>query len=129
MHRCNNNKNENNNNSENTINNIWKGRILGGEAAMWAEHVSPGTIVGKIFPRASAYGGRLWNYGSGSGVPAGGTFWVDAELGLAALASRMVERGVDADFIMPQYCQDEPAMCFPRNSSSAFAASLSTRAS
>lgn len=37
-------------------------RIIGGEAAMWSEVVGVGDILQKVFPRSSAYGGRLWKY-------------------------------------------------------------------
>lgn len=91
-------------------------RILGGEAAMWTEVTSAAAAEAKIFPRASAYGARLWNYGApGPGSAAAGPSpgWVDAELRLAAHADRLLERGVRADQIVPQFCQDAPRLCFP----------------
>ena len=41
---------------------VYKDRIRGGEACMWSELVGAESVMSKVWPRAAAYGGRLWNY-------------------------------------------------------------------
>ncbi|MDH5744377.1 MAG: family 20 glycosylhydrolase [Candidatus Aminicenantes bacterium] len=45
-----------------------KARILGGEACMWAEYITPETIDSRIWPRAAAVAERLWSPQSVTGV-------------------------------------------------------------
>lgn len=62
-------------------------RVLGGEAAMWSEHVDAGTVDSRIWPRAAAVAERLWSPGSVTDVD-------DMYRRLAAVTRRLDGLGV-----------------------------------
>jgi len=78
--------------------------ILGGEAAMWSEQVDGAAVVHKLWPRASALGERLWS------DPA--TNWKQAELRMLDHRARIVERGLPADALQPEWCRQNEALCY-----------------
>jgi hexosaminidase len=64
-----------------------KARILGGEACMWAEWVSPETIDSRIWPRAAAIAERYWS-------PAGTTDVADMYRRLAVVSRHLDFTGI-----------------------------------
>jgi hexosaminidase len=65
-----------------------RARVLGGEACMWAEYVSPETVDSRIWPRLGAIAERLWSPGTVADVP-------DMYRRLAVLSVRLEELGLE----------------------------------
>jgi hexosaminidase len=63
-------------------------RILGGEATMWAEWVTPETIDSRIWPRTAAIAERLWSPRTVNDVP-------DMYRRLAIVSQRLEEAGMN----------------------------------
>jgi hexosaminidase len=63
-----------------------RAHVLGGEATMWAEWVTPETIDSRIWPRTAAVAERLWS-------PAGVTDAADMYRRLAIVSGRLTEAG------------------------------------
>ena len=61
--------------------------VLGGEATMWAEWVTPETIDSRIWPRTAAVAERLWSPGNVRDVP-------DMYRRLATVSRRLEEAGL-----------------------------------
>jgi hexosaminidase len=61
--------------------------VLGGEAAMWSEYVTPETVDGRIWPRAAAVAERLWS-------PQSATDPDSMYLRLAGLSQYLAYRGL-----------------------------------
>ena len=71
---------------------------------MWAEQVDGAAIQGKLWPRGAALGERLWT------DPATG--WKEAEIRMVNQRERMVERGVAADALQPEWCHQNEGLCY-----------------
>ncbi|EGD80749.1 hypothetical protein PTSG_01337 [Salpingoeca rosetta] len=80
-------------------------RILGGESCSWGELAGPDNSLVRIFPRASAYGARLWQY-------ANTVSQREANLRIADHAERLSRRGIPVSGTTLQYCRLYPDMCY-----------------
>ncbi|CAH1394321.1 unnamed protein product [Nezara viridula] len=76
---------------------------IGAEAALWTEQADDSSIDNRFWPRASAMGEALWS-GPGS--------WKGAEHRLLFHRERLVERGVQADTMQPQWCLQNQGSCY-----------------
>lgn len=73
------------------------GYIVGGEVAMWGEHVDEVNIESIVYPRAAAVAERLWS-------PASVTDTEKAHDRLLVHRCRLTQRGVRASPVEPGYC-------------------------
>jgi len=80
--------------------------ILGGEAAMWSEQVDGAAVVHKLWPRASALAERLWSNPT--------TSWKAAETRMVSHREDLVNRGVLADALQPEWCNQNEGLCYVR---------------
>jgi len=87
-----------------TVTPAMKELVLGGEVAMWAEQTDSFSIESKIFPRASAFGERLWSNPS--------TGFYEAETRILEHRRRLVDRGVRADALQPEWCRQNTGQCY-----------------
>lgn len=77
--------------------------LLGGEACLWTEYVSSGSLDGRIWPRAAAVAERLW---SDPEAPA-----AQAESRLQAHVDRLRRRELRPEAIAPQWCDQHEGHC------------------
>jgi hypothetical protein len=71
--------------------------VLGGEACMWGEQVDYTDFDIRVWPRAAAVAERLWSPKSYTDID-------EAEPRLGAQRCRMVQRGINAFPIYPDFC-------------------------
>lgn len=68
------------------------------------KQVDSATIEGKLWPRSSALGERLWTDPE--------TTWRDAEIRMIHHRQRLFQRGIMADAIQPEWCHQQDGYCF-----------------
>ena len=92
---------------ENRMENIAAGnyinQIIGASTALWTEQVDDEALDSRLWPRASAFAERIWTN------PASG--WRDAESRMLINRKRMVENGISADRLQPQWCLHNEEEC------------------
>ncbi|KAF5283858.1 hypothetical protein FQA39_LY04678 [Lamprigera yunnana] len=80
-----------------------KAQFLGGEAALWTEQVDDTEVDARLWPRAAAMGERLWSDPPGT--------WRNAENRMLIHRERLVNRGIAAEALQPQWCQQNEDNC------------------
>ncbi|KAL5292578.1 Hexo1 family protein [Megaselia abdita] len=78
-------------------------QVIGSEAAVWSEQIDDFTIDSRFWPRASALAERLWSDPQ--------TSWRDAEHRMLVHRERLVENGVRAESIQPEWCRQNEGEC------------------
>ncbi|CAK4615361.1 unnamed protein product [Aphanomyces euteiches] len=71
--------------------------------ALWSEMADENSADLKLWPRTAAAAERLWSNPNSS--------WKDALPRLRRQRSRLVQLGIRADAMQPQWCQDHPRRC------------------
>ncbi|XP_015594014.1 chitooligosaccharidolytic beta-N-acetylglucosaminidase [Cephus cinctus] len=77
--------------------------ILGGSAALWTEQADTSSLDGRLWPRAAAYAERLWAEPSSS--------WIHAEQRMLRHRQRLVQKGIQADQLEPEWCSQNQGAC------------------
>ncbi|KDR09002.1 putative beta-hexosaminidase fdl, partial [Zootermopsis nevadensis] len=80
--------------------------VLGGEACLWGETVDEHSLDARLWPRASAFGERMWTDPEGDDLTLR-----EAHGRLAVQRERLVARGIRADALWPQWCDQNPDDC------------------
>ncbi|XP_045139220.1 chitooligosaccharidolytic beta-N-acetylglucosaminidase-like isoform X2 [Portunus trituberculatus] len=80
------------------------GKVLGGEAVLWSRQVDGSNLDATVWPRAAALAERLWSNPS--------TSWREAETRFIHHRQRLVQRGVQAERIQPQWCHQNEGLCY-----------------
>lgn len=81
----------------------YRSQFLGAEAALWSEQADEQVLDSKVWPRLSALAERLWTNPT--------TGWRDAESRMLNHRERLVENGIQAESLEPQWCQQHEGDC------------------
>ncbi|XP_065087933.1 chitooligosaccharidolytic beta-N-acetylglucosaminidase [Ochlerotatus camptorhynchus] len=81
----------------------YSSQILGAEAALWTEQADHHSLDGRFWPRVSALAERLWS------DPREG--WESADSRMLVHRERLVENGIAAESLQPQWCLQNEGEC------------------
>ncbi|XP_031786714.1 chitooligosaccharidolytic beta-N-acetylglucosaminidase isoform X2 [Nasonia vitripennis] len=82
----------------------YKHLVLGGEAALWSEQVDSTSVDSRLWPRSAAMAERLWSNPTSS--------WIHAEQRMLRHRERLVQRGIFADSLEPEWCLQNQGSCY-----------------
>ncbi|KAF8551874.1 glycoside hydrolase family 20 protein [Imleria badia] len=82
--------------------------VLGGEQILWAEQSGPQNLDSIVWPRAASSAEIFWSAKQPTGAPLNVT---EALPRLQDVRYRMVQRGLNAIQLQPQWCALRPYMC------------------
>lgn len=77
--------------------------IIGGAAALWSEQTDDAALDSRLWPRAAAYGERLWSDPIET--------FKDAVPRMLLHRDRLVSMGIEADLLQPEWCYQHEANC------------------
>jgi len=81
----------------------YKSLVLGAEAAIWSEQIDELSVDQRFWPRASAMAERLWTNPTDS--------WHQAEARILNHRERLVENGIGAEALQPEWCLQNENEC------------------
>ncbi|XP_044592845.1 chitooligosaccharidolytic beta-N-acetylglucosaminidase-like isoform X1 [Cotesia glomerata] len=84
-----------------------KNLIFGGEVILWSESADENSLDVQLWPRAAALAGRLWNDETESSR----NTWRGVESRMFLHRDRLVNRGILAQTMAPEWCQQNLGLC------------------
>jgi len=76
----------------------------GGEATLWTEQADSTSIDSRLWPRSAAMAERLWSEPDFT--------WHHAEQRMLRHRERLVEQGIYADSLEPEWCMQNQGSCY-----------------
>lgn len=78
-------------------------QILGSESTLWTEQVDSANVQSRLWPRAAAMAESLWTESSSG--------WREAENRFLVHRERLIELGIEADALEPEWCRQYQESC------------------